>query len=201
MHCINNAQIDQLTLLDIIFWGRKWIPPHLNYSLWFVLLSARFWWTVCEWRSWSKLRLQFKFSSDFGSAEHALKFFYDAIYRLFWLMKICQKFHTTLSDEDEDWTQHKVFNLLITQTKKKKQNKNIFIRIINAIFMTHLGQAQKGHKKNAAKTERRFRTCVLLSLQRALFAYYDLRGEGQRLRCRWLGFPLLSPLQVGSLNS
>lgn len=45
--------------------------------------------------------------------------------------------------------------------------------------MTHLGQAQKGHKKNAAKTERRFCTCVLRSLQRALFAYYDLRGEGQ----------------------
>lgn len=44
--------------------------------------------------------------------------------------------------------------------------------------MTHLGQAQKGHKKNAAKTERRFRTCILRSLQRALFAYYDLRGEG-----------------------
>lgn len=115
-------------------------------------------------------------------------------------MKICQKFHTTLCDEDEDWTQHKVFNLLITQTKKK-QSKNIFIWIINAIFMTHLGQAQKGYKKNAAKTERRFRTCVLRSLQRALFAYYDLRGEGQRLRCGWLGFPLLSPLQVGSLNS
>lgn len=59
--------------------------------------------------------------------------------------------------------------------------------------MTHLGQAQKGHKKNAAKTERRFRTCVLRSLQRALFAYYDLRGEGQRLRCRWLVFLLPPP--------
>lgn len=61
--------------------------------------------------------------------------------------------------------------------------------------MTHLAQAQKGHKKNAAKTERRFRTCVLRSLQRALFAYYDLRGEGQRLRCGWLLF-LLLPLSL-----
>lgn len=95
-------------------------------------------------------------------------------------MKICQKFRTTLCDGGEDWTQHKVFNLLITQTQKKKRNKNIFIRIINAIFMTHLAQAQKGHKKNAAKTERRFCTCVLRSLHRALFAYYDLAGDQRR---------------------
>lgn len=74
--------------------------------------------------------------------------------------------------------------------------------------MTHLGQAQKGHKKNAAKTERRFCTCVLRSLHRALFAYYDLAGHGRRggergqpLRCGWLLFLLLTSPQVGSLNS
>lgn len=27
MHCINNAQIDQLTLLDIIFWGQEMNSP------------------------------------------------------------------------------------------------------------------------------------------------------------------------------